>query len=524
MGQVLPPPISKGKQGNAYILNRDNLPGALTQRQPCSTDSSTDTSLIPPGNQPQFGKRGPLNVFGPYSEDAYNQTDYAKARSTPAYFNNSLGTYLFFSGSTKVAIGSRSVQPPSLARVKVVTAPGQPAYLATDAVDTQMAYLSPGSPVVTSNGPLTPIVWVLDANVFRTAPLVGSGVPDPVLYAVDASTMKLLWSSTQSMLDVGGKYNHPVVARGFVFVGTDRIQAFGVGTPPPPPPPPPVATIDDAVQGTGVNQFHYAGTWTHCTSGCIAGSYHRTVSYDWRKNDYATIAFTGTQVKLYTDTKYDRGFAAISVDSGTETRVDMYSASAAGDVLAYTSPSLSPGNHTLRVRDTGARDPHSTGTKVAVDRVDIIAASPAAHARVAPQHGGARITTVDDGVSDNGKDQFDYIGGWTHCSSSCAEGSYDGTVSTSDSLNDRATIVFMGTRISLYADQCSGCGLAGVSVDGNTEQLVDLYGRGVTGDVLVFTSLPLGPGSHVLQIRNTGSTGPGSTGSRITLDRVDVTS
>jgi hypothetical protein len=28
-------------------------------------------------------------------------------------------------------------------------------------------------------------------------------------------------------LNVGGKYNTPVIARGVAFVGTDRIQAFG---------------------------------------------------------------------------------------------------------------------------------------------------------------------------------------------------------------------------------------------------------------------------------------------------------
>jgi hypothetical protein len=69
-----------GKQGNMYLVDRDVLPGRLDQRQPCSTDSTTDLSLMPPGPQPQFGARGPLNVFGPYSED-FGQTDHAKARS-----------------------------------------------------------------------------------------------------------------------------------------------------------------------------------------------------------------------------------------------------------------------------------------------------------------------------------------------------------------------------------------------------------------------------------------------------------
>jgi malectin (di-glucose binding ER protein) len=64
--------------------------------------------------------------------------------------------------------------------------------------------------------------------VYRSASLVGSGVPHPVLYAFDAFTMQRLWNSTTDQLHVGGKYNHAVVVHGVVLVGTDRIQAFGL--------------------------------------------------------------------------------------------------------------------------------------------------------------------------------------------------------------------------------------------------------------------------------------------------------
>jgi outer membrane protein assembly factor BamB len=118
---------------------------------------------------------------------------------------------------------------PGLARLRVVTRPGENAYLEVDAADTSLSFYSPGSPVVTSNGGKNGIVWVLDANVYRGDPLIGASVRRPVLYAIDAGTLKLLWSS--STLNVGGKYNTPAVGRGTVFVGTDRIQAFGVVAP-----------------------------------------------------------------------------------------------------------------------------------------------------------------------------------------------------------------------------------------------------------------------------------------------------
>ena len=220
-----------GKQGNAYVVDRDNMPGNLVQRPPCSASSLTDGSLWDPtAPRPYLNNHpGPLNIFGPYSE-IHAQVDQAKARSTPAYFLASNGTsYLFLSGSTKESDGSSVAIPPSLARVQVVTAPNQPAFLRIDAYEPTLVFKSPGTPMVTSNGSNDPIIWVLEPNVYRSAALVGSSV-HPQLHAIDATTMQVLFSSDPTDPDMkqGGKYNHPVVARGVVFTGTDRITAWGL--------------------------------------------------------------------------------------------------------------------------------------------------------------------------------------------------------------------------------------------------------------------------------------------------------
>ena len=117
--------LGGSKQGNVYLLDRAQLPGSLTRRQPCSEDPASDGSLLAPEAQPHFGVRGPLNVFGPYSE-RFGMGNQAKSRSTGAYFQDRAGTsYLFVSGSQKAAADSGTSVPPGLVRLKVVAQPGQ---------------------------------------------------------------------------------------------------------------------------------------------------------------------------------------------------------------------------------------------------------------------------------------------------------------------------------------------------------------------------------------------------------------
>lgn len=134
-----------------------------------------------------------------------------------------------------------------------------------------------------------------------------------------------------------------------------------------------VTTVDDAVQGTGPNQFHYVGSWAHITNTSIPISYNDTVSITDIKNDYATINFIGSQILLYVAERNNRGIAAVSIDGGPETNVDEYALRDAGDVLVYTSPRLASGAHTLKVRNTGTKDASSSGARVDIDRVDILA-------------------------------------------------------------------------------------------------------------------------------------------------------
>jgi hypothetical protein len=221
------------KQGDVYLVDRDHLPGRLDRRPPCSSDAASDGSLLAPSPQPQFGTRGPLDVFGPYSEVLGN-LDTAKMRSTPARMRDANGWALFVSGATKAKAdpsdlpeSSRSV-PPCVVKLRVVAAPDAPAWLAVEATEPSAVFINPGSPVVSSDGARNAVVWILDENAPRVASLLSPGTPHPVLYAFEGATLRLLWKSAAGELELGGKYSTPLVVGGVVVVGTDRLRAFGL--------------------------------------------------------------------------------------------------------------------------------------------------------------------------------------------------------------------------------------------------------------------------------------------------------
>jgi hypothetical protein len=236
-----------GKQGVVYLLDTTHIPGDLNARPPCSTawdDSSRDPSLLPPAPSSDYCDfaphatcvppvpsstcvNGPVLAFGPSGDIA--AIDHAKMRTTPAFFRRDDGTPLLYSsGSTKASLCSIDAVPPSLVRMRIAADAGGPAYLVRDAADTQLRFINPGSPVISSHGGADPVVWVLDENAPRTAALLDPSTPHPVLYAIDGETMKLLYRSDPNDLEVGGKYGTPLVAHGTVFVVTDRVQAFAL--------------------------------------------------------------------------------------------------------------------------------------------------------------------------------------------------------------------------------------------------------------------------------------------------------
>ena len=219
--------LGAGKQGNAYLLDRAHMPGGTQKRHACSSDPASDRSLLAPEVQPALGVRGPLNVFGPFS-DQIGMVNQAKSRSTLAHFHSDTGAdYLYISGSAKAGADFSTNVPPGLVRLRLVTAPRRPAFLRLDRQEMTQTFQNPGSPFVSSHGGRDGIVWLLDPHAPRSADPFRPDAAHPRLYAFDALTLKLLWTSKDTLFPTG-KYNEPTVVNGLVLVGTDRLQAFGL--------------------------------------------------------------------------------------------------------------------------------------------------------------------------------------------------------------------------------------------------------------------------------------------------------
>lgn len=217
-----------GKQGVVYLVDSDAVKPAGEGRGPCSHDASTDGSLLAPLEQPHFEGPGPLSVFGPYSEE-FGEIDHAKMRTKLAEWTDPAGQrVLFASGTAKAAEDSTVSVAPSIAKLNVALADDGSAYLEVGAINEDVVMLNPGSPIVTGVGERA-IVWVLDRNALRTAPLLHESTATPRLYAFSATDLRLLWSGETA--GPSGKYGSPIGVGDTLVVGTDRIEAWAAGPP-----------------------------------------------------------------------------------------------------------------------------------------------------------------------------------------------------------------------------------------------------------------------------------------------------
>ena len=130
-----------------------------------------------------------------------------------------------------------------------------------------------------------------------------------------------------------------------------------------------VTTVQNFVQGRGLNQFNYQGRWGHATADVEANG---TNSHSSMPGDTATLRFVGTRVRFYGVAAANHGMATVSVDGGPESVIDQYAETRVHGVMNWESPVLPRGEHTLRVTVLGDSNPKSRYVWINVDKVEIV--------------------------------------------------------------------------------------------------------------------------------------------------------
>ncbi|PYM36813.1 MAG: hypothetical protein DME17_09350, partial [Candidatus Rokuibacteriota bacterium] len=102
--------------------------------------------------------------------------------------------------------------------------------------------------------------------------------------------MRLIWQSSSSELNVGGKYNTVAVGRGVVFVGTDRIQAFGLLT----------VTSTSLVSALNPSAFGKALAFTATVTPATSGTPTGTATFEDGATVLGTAPLSGGQAVFTT--------------------------------------------------------------------------------------------------------------------------------------------------------------------------------------------------------------------------------
>ncbi|WP_426518828.1 hypothetical protein ACPPVQ_03900 [Diaminobutyricibacter sp. McL0618] len=253
---------------------------------------------------------------------------------------------------------------------------------------------------------------------------------------------------------------------------------------------------------TGQNHFSYGANWGLTTG--VSDMYNNTANWNYTGGAGATFSFYGNQVLLFAAKAADQGIMSLSIDGGTALTVDNYSASRNASALAWTSPLLALGTHTLTITNTMTKNPSSSGNNIAIDRADV----------------PPSIAQVDGNQTGTGLSQFSYGTNWGVTGG--VSDMFTGTANWNNSGGAPATFTFYGTGVDLYAAKASDQGVMLLSVDGGAPVTVDNYSASRNASALAWSSPTLTIGTHTLTITNTMTKNASSTGNNVAIDRADV--
>lgn len=145
----------------------------------------------------------------------------------------------------------------------------------------------------------------------------------------------------------------------------------GSGSTPPPIEPPeiPFLITDNAVKGTDGYEHTYVGTWPENSTSPLW--YSNTQTNSSTTNDYVELKFNGTEIHWFTEVASHLGIAAVSIDGGAETNVDLYNATTTQQVNVWSSGPITQAEHTVKIRVTGTKNASSSAVYIGHDYLKV---------------------------------------------------------------------------------------------------------------------------------------------------------
>ena len=135
----------------------------------------------------------------------------------------------------------------------------------------------------------------------------------------------------------------------------------------------------------------------------------------------------------------------------------------------------------------------------------------------------AEIQSVN--VNDNvltGINHFEYAGSWLY-NYTGAPNEYNADLHLSKVSGDTATFFFTGTEANIFGVKADYFGIAGISLDGGAETMVDEYSPTIVDQAFLYSTSVLPNGPHTLRIRVTGNQNAQGAGIYVLIDRAVVT-
>jgi subtilisin family serine protease len=243
------------------------------------------------------------------------------------------------------------------------------------------------------------------------------------------------------------------------------------------------------------SNISYSGSWTLLKSSSFSGG---SINYSNQLNSYFELEFTGTGIKWFAYTSPTYGIADVFIDGEFIAQVDLYSSLAKYKVLVFEKQGLPQGIHTIKIVNSGKKNPSAKNTYINLDAFDFFA------------NPDPIITLFEDNDPN-----ISYTGSWLIMNSSSFSGK---SIHYSNALNSVIDFNFFGTGIRWLAYTSPSYGIADVFIDDIYIGTVDLYSSTTKYKNLVFEKLNLPKGSHTLKIVNNGKKNSNAKNTYLNID------